>query len=70
MMDIAKIVAKGRIIYHANACSWVNALWQLKLISGEKADELNKHHAHEVFDAVYCLNPKGFEKYFKKEEES
>lgn len=53
MMDIAIIVAKARETYHTNMTSVVNAANQLKLISDEKANLLNKRHVMTLVNDVW-----------------
>ena len=51
-MDISKEVAKARFQYHANACSIVNVLNQLGLMSDEKAEARNKKHVMTIVNDI------------------
>lgn len=52
MMDIANVVAKIRLNYHANMLSVVNAANQLHIISDDKANRLNEKHAMTIFEDI------------------
>ena len=52
MFDIAIVIAKIRLWYHANMTSIVNAGNQLRIISDEKAEELNKNHVMTIFNDI------------------
>lgn len=43
-MDMPKIVAKMRFVYHSNMLDVVNVLNQLHIISDDKAEMKNKNH--------------------------
>lgn len=51
-MDICRLVAKVRFNYHANACSVVNVLNQLGLMSDEKAEARNKNHVMTIVNDI------------------
>ena len=49
MFDIANVVSRIRLHYHANMLSVVNAANQLHILSDEKAEEINKRHCMTIF---------------------
>ena len=49
-MDVTKIVAKMRLVYHSNAIDFVNVANQLHLLKDEKANLKNKNHLKECLD--------------------
>lgn len=49
-MDITKVVAKARLKYHMNMVDVVNVVYQLGLMSGEKADRANENHLKQIID--------------------
>ena len=55
-MDITKVVSRARLKYHMNMVDIVNVAYQLKLMSGEKADQANEHHLTQIID---CWNRLG-----------
>lgn len=56
-MDITKAVAKLRLNYHLNMLDVVNVANQLKILSDDKANLLNKDHLKEIID---CYERLGF----------
>ena len=66
-MDISKKVAKARFEYHANACSIVNVLNQLGLMSDEKAEAKCKKHVMIVLNDICPRLGIDTEKLFKEE---
>lgn len=54
-MDLAKKVAVMRFKFHANMTSIVNVANQLHILTDDKANEMNKHHVMECFDALERL---------------
>jgi hypothetical protein len=57
-MDIAKIVARIRLVYHSNMLSVVNAANQMHLLSDDNADMKNINHLKECFDCLERLDYK------------
>ncbi len=66
-MDISKKVAKARFMYHANACSIVNVLNQLGLMSDEKAEASNKKHVMTIVNDICPRLGIDTEKVFEEE---
>lgn len=56
-MDVTKVVAKLRLVYHLNMIDFCNVANQLHLLSDEKADLTNKNHCKLCFD---CYNRLGY----------
>jgi hypothetical protein len=54
-MDIVKAVATMRFKYHSNMLDVVNVMNQLHLLSDNRAENANKHHVMECFDALEHL---------------
>lgn len=67
MFDIAIVVAKARLWYHANMCSVINAANQLGMIKDDDANRKNEKHFRECLDAMerMGLDVKG---YFEKKQ--
>ena len=57
IMDVTKIVAKMRLVYHSNAIDFVNVANQLHLLKDEKANLKNKNHLKECLD---CYDRLGY----------
>lgn len=68
-MSITKKVARFRLWYHLNMIDIYNIRYQLHLISGDKADVLNKKHLKQCFDCYERLGYKlpDIVKQFKEE---
>lgn len=47
-MNIPKLVAKVRLIYHANMLDVNNVLNQLHIISDQQAEQSNKNHTMTI----------------------
>ena len=57
-MNITKVVAKLRLNYHLNMIDVCNVAYQLKLMSGEKADQANEEHLKQCIDCYIRLGYK------------
>lgn len=68
-MDITKVVAKARFVYHSNMLDVCNVANQLGILKDEKAEEVMKNHTMQCFD---CMRRMGLDVdgYLNKEEES
>lgn len=52
-MDMPKIIARMRFVYHANMLDVNNVLNQLHIISDERAEQANKDHAMTIFNDIF-----------------
>lgn len=62
-MDITKVVAKLRLVYHLNMLDVCNVANQLHLLSDDSADLKNKNHFKKCLDCYERLGynlPKEF----------
>lgn len=57
-MGRAEKIAKMRFLYHCNIIEGVNILSQFGILSGEKADMINKKHFHESFKCLPYMSRK------------
>ena len=57
-MNITKVVAKIRLVYHLNMLDINNVANQLKILSDRDADQNNKHHLKECLDCYERLGYK------------
>lgn len=57
-MNLPKIIAKARLNYYLNLLDVCNCMYQLKMISDEKADEWNKKNLFEIVDCYTRLGVK------------
>ena len=66
-MNIPKIVAKARFIYHSNALDINNVLNQLGLRDDEKAEEVGKQHTMAIFTDILPRLGYDVDKFLSKE---
>lgn len=70
-MNIPKLVAKARLVYHANMLDVNSVLNQLHIISDEKHEESNRKHAMTIFTDIFPIiyGQDAVDALFGKEEE-
>ncbi len=65
-MDITKIVAKGRFIYHTNMLDAYNVLNQLGILKDEEAEVKMGYHVIQSFKSDAYLKGYTYEEYLEK----
>lgn len=69
-MDITKVVARMRLLYHANMLDVNNVLNRLGIRDDNKAEECGRKHAMTIFNDILPRLGYDMKKIFKKNEES
>lgn len=57
-MGMAEKIAKARFMFHANVVEVGNIMSQFGILSGDKADELNKKHFYKALDCLPYMSAK------------
>lgn len=65
-MGLAENIARKRFLFHCNVVEGTNILSQFGVISGKKANKINKKHFYKAMDCIPYMSKKDIKKLSKK----